>query len=63
MAGGPRGFLTVDWSARLVNQAVALHDAVGPLGLAPRHVDGSGGQLAEVDEAGRAGGFQRGDVS
>lgn len=47
-------FLTIHWSAGLVNQAVALDDAVGLLGLSPGHVDRSGGQLAEVDEAGSA---------
>lgn len=45
-------FLTIDWSAGLINQTVALNDAVGLLGLSPGHVDGTGGQLTEVDEAG-----------
>lgn len=31
--------LTVNGRAGLVHQAVALNDAVGLLGLAPRHVD------------------------
>lgn len=41
-------FLTIDWSAGLVNQAVALNDAVGLLRLSPGHVDRGGGQLTEV---------------
>lgn len=45
-------FLTIYWSAGLVNEAVTLNDAVGLLGLPPGHVDRGGGQLAEVDEAG-----------
>ena len=32
-------FLTIDWSAGLINQAVALDDAVGLFGLSPGHVD------------------------
>lgn len=47
------GGLTIHRSAGLVNQAVAFDDAVGEGGLAPGHVDRGGGQLAEVDEAGR----------
>lgn len=53
-------FLTVHRSAGLVNQAVSLNDAVGLPGLPPGHVDRGGCQLAEVDEAGSAGGFLRG---
>lgn len=49
--------LTVDGSAGLVHQAVAFQDAVGLLGLAPRHVDRRGGEFTEVDEAGSAGRF------
>lgn len=45
-------FLTIYRSAGLINQAVALNDAIGLLGLPPGHVDRGGGQLAEVDEAG-----------
>lgn len=45
-------FLTIDRSAGLINQAVALNDAVGLLGLSPGHIDRSGGQLTEVDEVG-----------
>ena len=50
-------FLTIDRSGRLINQAVALNDAIGLLGLSPGHVDRSGGQLTEVDEAGSTGCF------
>lgn len=32
-------FLTIDWSTGFVNQAVALNDAIGLLGLSPGHVD------------------------
>lgn len=51
--------LTVDGRAGLVHQAVALDDAVGLLGFAPRHVDRRGGELTEVDEVGSAGRFGR----
>lgn len=50
-------FLTIYWSAGLVNQAVPLDDAVGLFGLSPGHVDRGGGQLAEVDEARSTGRF------
>lgn len=52
-------FLTIYRSAGLINQAVPFNDAVGLLGLPPGHVDRSCCQLAEVDEAGGAGGFWR----
>lgn len=45
-------FLTIYWGAGLINQAIALNDAVGLLGLSPGHVDRSCGQLTEVDKAG-----------
>lgn len=50
-------FLTIYWSAGLVNQAVPLDDAVGLFGLSPGHIDRGGGQLAEVDEARSTGRF------
>lgn len=53
-------FLTIYWSAGLINQAVTLNDAVGLFGLSPGHVDRSCGQLAKVDEAGSARCFWRG---
>ena len=48
--------LTVDGGVGFVDQAVALDDAVGIGGLPPGDVDRGGGELAEVDEAGGAGG-------
>lgn len=50
-------FLTIYRSAGLINQAVTFNDTVGLLGLSPGHVDRGGCELAEVDEAGSAGGF------
>lgn len=55
--------LTIYRSEGLVNQAVSFNDAVGLLGLPPGHVDRGGCQLAEVDEAGCAGGFWSGEKS
>lgn len=45
------GFLTVYWSAGLVNQPVAFDDAIGLFGLSPGHIDRRGGELTEVDVA------------
>lgn len=55
MCQGTREFLTIHGRAGLVDHAVALDDAVGVPGLPPGHVDRGGGQLTEVNEAGRAG--------
>lgn len=57
--GSRQKVLTIYRSAGLINQAVAFNDAVGLLGLPPGHVDRGGCQLAEVDEAGSAGGCWR----
>lgn len=50
-------FLTVDWSAGLINQTVAFDDAIGLLWLPPGHVYRSCGQFTEVDVAGSSGCF------
>lgn len=47
--------LTIHRSAGFIHQTVAFNYAIGEGGLAPGHVDGGGGQLTEVDEAGSAG--------
>ena len=50
--------LTIHGGAGLVHQPVALQDAVGELRGPPGHVHGGGGQLAEPDGAGSAGGWR-----
>lgn len=50
--------LTIHRGAGLVHQPVALQDAVGELRGPPGHVHGGGGQLAEPDGAGSAGGWR-----
>lgn len=47
--------LTINRHAGLVDESVALEDAIGKDRLAPGDVDGGGGELAEVDETGSAG--------
>lgn len=51
--------LTIHGGAGLVHQPVALQDAVGELWGLPGHVHRGGGQLAELDRAGSAGGCRR----
>ena len=51
--------LTIHGGAGLVHQPVALQDAVGELWGLPGHVHRGGGQLAELDRAGSAGGCGR----
>lgn len=52
LLGSRQEFLTIYWSAGLINEAITLNDAVGLLGLSPGHIDRGCSQLAEVDEAG-----------
>lgn len=47
--------LTIDSHAGLVDESVAVDDAVGKNWLAPGDVDGGGGELAEMDETGCTG--------
>lgn len=53
-------FLTINWRAGLINQAVSLNDTIGLLGLSPGHIDRGGGQLTEVNVAGSSWCFWRG---
>lgn len=48
-------FLTIHWSTGFVDHAVALHDAIGLLGLTPGHVDRGSGEFTEVNETGSTG--------
>lgn len=53
---------TIHRCAGLIDQTEAFNYAVREGGLAPGHVDGGGGQLAEVDEAGSTGSWSKTEV-